>query len=278
MSAISQAVLPEPSAGAQPGQSIVTAAFEQFGRPVYVCSLHYMPVRERRDYRTRIGGGPWTDYALDAVTDPNGRPSVCVILDGFQRRFQGTSDTTGQKRYSNEPWPAKEIAEDIVRAATGTGPAGPEDTLHPAIWISQAPRVPRVDVGTKGQMVYSPEWKGWGTPEFEKQFPEFVRECKAYARRQWGYCELKIAEGDAFNDGPQKNPRNINELHRGAGKYTKANVAEHPWLEGSSYGSQIPCPICGAATSSQHPKCQKCGEIIDHALYERIQARLREKK
>lgn len=270
-------------------ESIINTLTRQFGKKLYVCSFHFMPRHERRDYMTRqfrnpadgtLNGTFRTDYFLEAVKQPKERPSVCVVMDGLQRVFMGTNELPPyNKRYENVPETAYNIAADIVRAMSGGEPSGPEDSTHPAIWISaiddQAQvhgKFPRVSVDRFGKTEYSKDWDTWGTPRFAERFPDFAAECEAYAGRQWRHAEWLCAQALTFHVGPQKNPANINERHHLAAKWIGATAAQQPWMEQTStaYGANIDCPICGKATSGAHPKCQNCGEIINRVLYESI--------
>lgn len=218
-------------------QSIVFDQLSNFGRRVSVCSVHFMPVREERDYKTKANGGYRTTYYLAAVKDKNSPPSVLTVLDGFQRVFRGTDDY-GHRSYSQEPEPAINIARDIVRVATGAGPDD-MDSDRPAIWISKAPSL---------------------------DSPEFQREVEQMRARQFRWCERKIKEAEAL--ASQKQEINIGSLHRNAAVYIGSNPAEHPWMRITSFGASIDCPLCGVKTSRTHPKCQNCKEVIDPVLYE----------
>lgn len=268
--------------GTDLAQSVVAASMSEFGRRLHIVSLHYMGKKVRRPYRTRIGGGAWTDYAFDAVRKPNDRPSVCFVMDGLERVFVGTED--GQRQYE---WRAKDttaatIAGDVIREMTGAPPADHNYYTAPAVWISECGSkadvangqakglIPAVSIDATGKTIYSPEWDTWGTPEFAKQFPEFALECRAFLQRQWRFSEFKLREGDQYADGPQKNPQNINEIHRGAATFVGANSAEHGWIENTTFGAMMPCPYCGKSTSSAHPMCGSCNNIINQAQFDRL--------
>lgn len=269
-------------------ESIVNAANQQFGRRIHIVSLHFMERHAKREYRTRRDGGPWTIYHLAAVKKAGDRPSVTLALDGFDRVFKGTRDAFPYtKIHENEARTALEIAADIVNDFAGAPPSGPDDTAHPAIWISKCGSrqdvqlgqarglIPAISIDPAGMVTYSKEWDSWGTPEFERQFPEFMAELNAFLGRQWRFCEAKLSEGDDFSSGPTANPRSINEIHRYAGSYIGANVAEHKWLQDTAFGAQAPCPFCGASTSTSHPNCQNCGRVVDQAMYDRVEAKIK---
>jgi len=267
-------------------ESIINTLTRQFGKKLYVCSFHFMPRHERREYMTRqfrntdgsLSGTFRTDYNLEAVKQPKDRPSVCVVMDGLQRVFMGTNEIPPfNKRYENAQITASEIAVDIVRAMSGGEPAGPEVSSYPAIWISSIDeqaggKFPRVAVSRTGVTEYSKDWDTWGTPRFAERFPEFAAECEAYAGRQWHHAEYLCGLAMMYHVGPQKNPANINERHHLAAKWIGASPAQQPWMEQAttSFGANIDCPICGKPTSGSHPKCQNCGEIINRPLYESL--------
>jgi hypothetical protein len=236
-------------------ESVVTATMSQFGVPVAVCSLHYMPVKEGRDYRTRVNGPYQTNYQIPAVKTKDDHPAILVVLDAQQRKYRGFEETP---RYSPDNIPAMDIAKDLVNVATGGSPGGPDD-IRPAVWISSAPKFPR-------------DWRLWGKPEFAQQYPEFWAEVQAYQIRQWKHCEKKIANGDTWHS--KGLPLEINEDHRLAAAYIGANSQEHPWMNLTAMGAKDACPFCGAPTSTRAPKCQNCHEIINPALYEQVQERL----
>lgn len=256
-------------------QSLVAAGMSHLGRRVYVVSLHYMDKKMRRDYRTRIDSGAWTEYKLEAVRRAGDRPSVMLVLDGYEKVFMGTEEFTRKKNYVDKPEPAINIAIDLVKEASSVPPSTPMDWEHPAVWISECGSagdvrsgtckglMPAIAIDRHGNTVYSADWDSWGTPKFEAQFPEFTAECKAYHGRQWHFSELKLAQGNAYFDGPQKNPYNINEIHRNAATWVGANSAEYPWIENTRYGAMIPCMFCGQSTSAAHSMCGHCHEIIN---------------
>lgn len=256
-------------------QSLVAAGMSHLGRRVYVVSLHYMEKKMRRDYRTRIDSGAWTEYKLEAVRRAGDRPSVMLVMDGYQEVFIGTEDFTRIRKKIQVPEPAIHIANDLIKEASSVPPSGPMDWEHPAVWISECGSagdvrsgtckglMPAIAIDRHGNTVYSSDWDSWGTPKFEAQFPEFFAECQAYRMRQWRFSELKLAQGNAYFDGPQKNPYNINEIHRNAATWVGANAAEYPWIENTRYGSMIPCMWCGHSTSAAHPLCGDCGKVIN---------------
>src|ERR1043165_795651 len=120
-------------------KSVVAQGLEAFGVTQYVCSLHFMPIKVSRDYRTKMQGGYSTTYNLAAVQDTKARPFVLSVLDAYQRVYQGADRLP---KWANTPILALDIAKDIVNVATGSGDPS-ADLVRPAVWISQASRVPR---------------------------------------------------------------------------------------------------------------------------------------
>ncbi len=265
-------------------QSVVTANMATFGRKIYLVSLHFMERNIKREYQTMPNGGSWTNYHFDAVRKPNHRPSVCLVTDGMQLVYTGAVDT-GQglrkvKTPTNET--AIAIAEDIIKEATGAPPGDHNYYTAPAVWISECGspsdirngfakyRIPAISLDRTGKTIYSSEWDNYGTAEFKKAFPEFSLECEAMTRRQWRRCELWLNDANAYY--VNKDFKNISDLHRGAATWVGANPAEYPWLEDTSHGAVAPCPYCGSKTSTAHPKCGNCNEIINRPAYDRLQA------
>ncbi len=270
-------------------QSVVSAGMSQLGRKIYVVSLHYMDKKPvRRDFQTRVDGAAWTDYYFDPVKTPRDRPSVCLVMDGYQRVFKGSTDTgQGMKRiYEPVAELAVNIATDIIKELTGREPSDHNVYDAPAVWISECgsasdvaigaarARIPAISIDKRGRVVYSSEWDTWGTPEFERRFPEFALECKAFLQRQWRYAEFMVAEGDKYHVGPPKKPENITERHRLAASFIGANSAEHEWIANTHYGAMTPCPFCGQSTSSMHPLCGNCQKVINPAQLKRIEEQL----
>lgn len=233
---------------------VYNALSNNFGRLIAVASYHFRPVRETRDYKTKQDGTYNTTYRINACLDKDGPPEMLTVTDGYQRVFGGTDDY-GNRKNSNEPEPAINIANDIVNAATGAKHS--DASYHgAAVWIVAAQKFPQTPE----------EWALWGRPEFERQFPEFKAECDAYRMRGYRFAERKVAEADMHFTNNL--PMNINEIHRDAAKWTGANEAEHPWIRATKFGAKNPCPFCGKATSATSPKCEACHEIINYALYE----------
>lgn len=268
-------------------ESIVAADLAQFGRRTYVMSMHFMPLgglvtqKAVRQYKTLKSGGFFTNYRLPAVLKPTDRPNVLVCLDGYQDEITGTNENTYQKIHKLSQVASRDIGEDMVNEMTGArsiGPDGVDDTgiARPAVWISDCPKIPPVEVSRLGETIYHTDWEAWGMPEFAEEYPDFTAEVAAYVRREWAHCEANVRAADAWHSGPTRNPININERHHLSAAYIGATVEEHGWMSQTSFGKQIACPFCGQSTSSAHPKCQNpgCGEIINPELYARVKARI----
>lgn len=240
-------------------QSIVSAAMQQYGVPVAVCSYHFKSVERKRRYKTRIEGSFHSVWKWEAAKSLDGPPELQIILDGYQKRFVGTDELSKVKNWVDEPWPASAIAKDLARSVTGSAV-----DVHdgPAFWVCKTKNFP------------TPEElkRDWALPSFRAKYPEFVAECQAHREQAYRNCEKRVGEADTFHSMSQ--PTNITDLHRDAAKMIDANEAEHPWIRATKLGAQIPCPFCGKATSSQAPKCGSCHEIINMALYKTIQNRI----
>ena len=240
-------------------QSIVSAAMQQYGTPIAVCSYHFKPVERKRRYKTKLQGGFQSTWKWTAAKSLDGPPEMEIVLDGYQKRFIGSDEMTGRKNWVDEPWAATLIAKDLVRSVTGSS-----NDVHdgPAFWACKTRTFPTPE-RLKAE---------WGLPSFRREFPEFVAECEARREQAFRNCEKRVGEADTFHSMSQ--PTNITDLHRDAAKMIDANEAEHPWIRSTKLGAQIPCPFCGKATSSQAPKCGSCHEIINAALYKTIQNRI----
>lgn len=256
------AILDNPELDVLEAQSIVQQQMAQYGNLVPVCSYHFMPIREKRRYKTRMDGTYDTTYILSPIRDLGGRPSILIARDGYQRVFVGTDHFSRKQNWTDKAEPAINIAKDIVRAATGQEPTGP-DHPGPAVWIVQSAAYPKS----------KQEWLLWGTAEFERKFPEFSAECKAWRQRAYLWAEAKVREADYY--ASQRQHINITNFHRNAAAQVGANETEHSWITFTKQGKTVACPICGKPTSSEHPKCGSCGEIIDYALYEQRIAALK---
>lgn len=235
-------------------QSVVAAGLEQFNKPHFLFSVHYMAIKEERDYKTKVRGAYRTVYPLARVAKKGDRPSMLVVKDGYQRVFRRTDTQTGKRMFGDEPEYAKHIAHDIVRVATGTD-SSDESAQRPAVWISQATRLPLTDA----------DWAMWDTPAFAAKFPELMKEYEWAIERQWTWCEGKVKEADNFF--VEDKHIYIGVQHRRAAEWIGANAAEHRWIKATALGVDIPCPECGAKTSAIAPRCSNCNEIINVQAY-----------
>jgi len=245
----------------QDQESIVARTLAQYGVLRPLLSYHFMEVKRTRNFKTELNGNFTTNYVWPATKDLNGPPSMVIVRDGLQKLFTGTDPSSRKKSYVDQPWAALDIARDLLKNNTGSHENSPSHD-GPAFWISKATVFPRVQA----------QWDLWGTPEFEKQFPEFYAECVAYRARAYRFCERKVAEGNALHS--EGKGLFITDIHRTAAHLIGSNAAETLWLNSSKQGDKIPCPLCGKPTSSVHPKCSECGDIINYALYEDIQRKL----
>lgn len=242
-------------------ESVVIRAMEQYGVMAPLLSYHFMEIKRTRPFKTTLDGNFFTNYHWPATKSLDAPPSMEIIRDGLQKRFIGTDPSSRKKQYMDEPWAAIHIARDLLKNNTGSHENTPAHD-GPAFWISKAKVFPRVPA----------QWALWGTPEFEKQFPEFYAECKAYRARAYRFCERKVAEANALHS--EGKGLFITDVHRTAAMLIGSNAAETLWLNSTKQGDKIACPVCGKPTSPTHPKCSECGDIINYALYEEIQAKL----
>lgn len=238
--------------------SVVAAGMEQFNIPYFLFSVHYMPLREERDYRTRVNGGYRTSYQMAAVEKRGDRPSMLLVKDGYQRIYIGADSQTGRKRYEPKAESAGNIARDIVQVATGAEPGA---IGKPAVWVSKATKLPMTDE----------DWATWGTPGFAAKFPEFMAEVEQAERDEFMWCEGMLKEADSWHT--QALPINIGSQHRAAAYWMGANAAEHPWIKATNFGGMIECPECGAKTSANKPRCQNCLQVINVKAQIELEAR-----
>lgn len=235
-------------------ESIVSQSLVAYGQHHVICCLHWAGFKEERPFRTKRDETYKHVYQMNGVESIDSPPELLIVTDAFERVYGGR-DIENRKIYNDKPILSLHIANDLIRAATNGEPdLGPSDTAHFALWISKASKLPT-------------DWTAWGTPEFKRRYPEFARECEAYKRREWAACEAKVKMGDYYHS--KRMVHEIGDQHRRCAKFIGANQAEHPWIDFTTFGKTIPCPYCGAATSSTHPKCQHCHEIIDIETYER---------
>lgn len=240
-------------------QSVVAAGLEKFNVPYFIFSMHYFPVKEERDYKTKVRGGYRTVYRLEPVKSKDDRPSMLIIKDGYQKVFVRTDSQTGRRIFDDKAEPAINIANDIVRVARGVE-SSDENAQRPAVWISKASKIPVSDA----------DWADFGAPSWAARFPEFNLELEWAKGREWAWCEGKVKEADGFY--AEDKHIYIGVQHRMAGDWIGANSAEHPWIKATTFGTAIPCPSCGAKTSSIAPRCQNCKEIINVAAWAKFEA------
>lgn len=238
-------------------QGIVAASLAEFGQRIPVVSLHFMPVKEVRMYRTKVNENYRHEYFIPAVPTRDSHPEILYVLDAHQMEFRGSDRLP---KYSPETIRAIHIAEDIVHAATGAKSLGPDD-IRPAVWITKVQKLPR-------------NWDLWANQDaFRKEYPEFHAEIQAYKKREWAWCEQKMKDGDTWHS--KSMPHEINEVHRACARYIGANAAEHPWMEVTSFGAIAPCPFCGAGTSTQHPVCRNCQRVINPAMLHALEQQMK---
>lgn len=245
-------------------QGIVAQTLVAYGQRVPVCSLHFKPLKEERPFRTTLKEGYRHVYYMSGVESIDDHPIVLMVTDAYDKVFVRTN-IMGQREYTDRPTMAKEIADDIVHVGSmASKNSGPDDVSLPAFWISKVPedRIP------KGK-----QWQLWKEPkEFAKTFPEFHAEAVAYKRREHRWCQLRVTNADANH--AKKLPHEISSLDRDCANFIGANLAEHPWIEFSTFGKLAQCPFCKAPVDVEASICQSCARVINPALLARTEAGL----
>lgn len=247
-------------------EGIVAQSLVAYGNRFAVCSMHFgtidgraereFSVKEERRFRVKTTEGYRHVYKIPGVKSIDDHPEILWVTDAFEKKYSG-SDPQGRKEYADSPVLAKHIARDIVHAGSGSSAdSGPGD-VHPAFWISTAKVLPR-------------DWTLWGSGSFAEAYPDFARECAAYRQREWRWCEKRVSDADAWH--AKKMTHEISSIDRLCGIFIGANLAEHPWIEFTSFGKNEPCLYCGSPVPAGRPVCPSCNRTVDYALLEKVEA------
>lgn len=238
-----------------------------------VASVHFFPVRTKRNYRGAA-------YEIPAVP-LNSEPKVIQVHSLIQRDWGSMISGTNKRQEHRWPVLADEISHDIVGEWTGNTTVGLGMTplCHPGIWFVRE----RLPVIERQQKLVNDE-----TITYEERMmldgdnKQLFRDATREEREQMWEEDLSAARAAdrtyaewCWNDGNRiwdrdKHTQLIPPMYRAAAKQYGLNAT---WLKEAASSEAFPCPHCGALGSKSTFICQVCLQPTDLEKWAQFQAR-----